>query len=252
MLPNPVVETPLTNEVFRTRQRMMTWQLIQSEVLHRIRSGRWKAGDLIPTEIELAAEFGCARATINRALTSLAASGLLERRRKVGTRVAAHPPQQSTMPKYYLRDEIEAKGASYGYRLLSIRRAVAPLSVLQRMMGERGAQLIELRSLFSADGTPYCCEERWIDPQFAENLDEDTLRGVCAEEWLDSHASLNHGNMSVSATSTVQLEPFVGDSLAVPRGAPVLQIERVSWSDATAVTLARQYFPQGHALQSIY
>ncbi|MDF3606867.1 GntR family transcriptional regulator [Paracoccus sp. DMF-8] len=93
---------------------MMTWQAVQSEVLSRIRNGQWP-GTLIPTETTLAAEFGCARATINRALTSLAESGLLERRRKVGTRVAQHPPQQSTLPKIFIRDEIEARGALYGY-----------------------------------------------------------------------------------------------------------------------------------------
>lgn len=62
-------------------------------MLNRIRNGTWPEGGLIPTEAELAAEFGCARAT-NRALQALAQSGVLERRRKVGTRVVSHPRVQ--------------------------------------------------------------------------------------------------------------------------------------------------------------
>lgn len=47
------------------RQTLNTWQAVQAEVLRRIRSGRWKAGQLIPTEHQLADELGCARATVN-------------------------------------------------------------------------------------------------------------------------------------------------------------------------------------------
>ncbi len=62
-----------------------------NEVLHRIRTQRYPAGSLIPTELQLAAELGCARATVNRAMTELAQRGVVIRRRKVGTRVAAPP-----------------------------------------------------------------------------------------------------------------------------------------------------------------
>ena len=46
---------------------------------------------MIPGEEALAREFGCARATVNRALRDLAEAGVLERRRKAGTRVALQP-----------------------------------------------------------------------------------------------------------------------------------------------------------------
>ena len=62
-----------------------SWQSVQEEVLARIHSRQWKPGDLIPNEADLAQEFGCARATVNRALQNLADEGLLDRRRKAGT-----------------------------------------------------------------------------------------------------------------------------------------------------------------------
>ncbi len=52
-----------------------------------IQTGIWKQGGLIPVEAALAKEFGCARATVNRALWELEQEGILERRRKSGTRV---------------------------------------------------------------------------------------------------------------------------------------------------------------------
>ena len=98
------------------KRRNMTWQFVQEDVLARIQNGTWPAGELIPTETELAAEYGCARATVNRALQVLADSGILERRRKVGTRVVAHPNVQAV--RFLLRREIEAIGKVYGYRKL--------------------------------------------------------------------------------------------------------------------------------------
>ena len=63
------------------------WQSVQTEVLRRIHAREWEPGDLIPNESDLALEFGCARTTVNRALRAIADSGLLDRRRKAGTRV---------------------------------------------------------------------------------------------------------------------------------------------------------------------
>ncbi len=72
-----------------------TWQSIRAEGLRRIHDGLWAPGARIPDEADLAGEFGCARATVNRALRSLAEDGFLERRRKGGTRVALTPVRKA-------------------------------------------------------------------------------------------------------------------------------------------------------------
>jgi GntR family transcriptional regulator, histidine utilization repressor len=47
---------------------------------------------------------GCARATVNRALRDLAEAGLLERRRKGGTRVPLTPVRKATFEIAIIRD----------------------------------------------------------------------------------------------------------------------------------------------------
>ena len=229
---------------------MMTWQAVQSEVLSRIRNGQWPPGTLIPTETTLAAEFGCARATINRALTSLAESGLLERRRKVGTRVAQHPPQQSTLPKIFIRDEIEARGALYGYRLVGRDLTIPCDKVARQLILGRGMPADETHAIHLADDQPYCCELRWVNPEAAPGFALADLDRVSPHEWLSANVSLNHGTMKVSATNTAQLPDFVGQAFGAPAGAPVLMIERTYWADAVAVTVSRQYFREGYTLNS--
>ena len=87
-----------------------TWQDVQREVLGRIQNRVWKPGDIIPNEVDLAKEFGCARATVNRALQAVADSGLLDRRRKAGTRVAVNPVRKATLEIPIIRQEIEQRG----------------------------------------------------------------------------------------------------------------------------------------------
>ena len=63
----------------------------QEQVLNQlgqdICSGRYASGDLLPSEIELCERFNLSRIVIREAIKSLAAKGMIEVRRKVGTLV---------------------------------------------------------------------------------------------------------------------------------------------------------------------
>lgn len=73
----------------------VSFRTIRDEMARRIAERRWLPGALIPGEEALAREFGAARATVNRALQELARAGLIERRRRAGTRVARHPVREA-------------------------------------------------------------------------------------------------------------------------------------------------------------
>ena len=102
------------------------WKQVHAEVLRRIHSREWKPGEFIPNENVLARELGFARATVNRALRNLADSGLLERRRKLGTRVALLPEREARVSIANMRKEIERKGFRYNHGILLKETAVMP------------------------------------------------------------------------------------------------------------------------------
>ena len=68
---------------------------IKADILRRISHGDWGPNSLLPGEVELARMYGCARATVNRALRELAEEGIVERKRKAGTRVRPSPLRQA-------------------------------------------------------------------------------------------------------------------------------------------------------------
>src|SRR5690606_38596219 len=70
------------------------WEDLRETIGARIRAREWPPGALIPAEAQLAADYGVARATVNRALQSLAEDGVIERRKRAGTRVAELPARR--------------------------------------------------------------------------------------------------------------------------------------------------------------
>lgn len=69
--------------------RQPRYALLAQSILRHIESGRYPVGGLLPTEIELAEQFGMSRHTVREAIRRLHEMGLLSRRQGVGTRVEA-------------------------------------------------------------------------------------------------------------------------------------------------------------------
>jgi GntR family transcriptional regulator len=65
---------------------------VHAALVERIRSGQWKAGQLIPNEFQIAAEFKVSQGTARKAIGALADENLVVRRQGRGTYVFEHTP----------------------------------------------------------------------------------------------------------------------------------------------------------------
>ena len=70
------------------------YQQIKGLLLSGLRLGEWKPGEVIPSEMDLAARFHVSQGTVRKAIDELAAENLLVRRQGKGTFVATHAEQQ--------------------------------------------------------------------------------------------------------------------------------------------------------------
>lgn len=224
------------------------WQSVQDEVRRRIHSREWAPGDLIPNEANLAIEFGCARSTVNRALRSLAESGLLDRRRKAGTRVAAQPVAKATLNIAVIRHEVEQHGGEYGYQLIERKSIVPPIGVSGAMKTKAKDKLLHVRALHLADGAAYAIEDRWINTGVVPDASAEAFQSVNANEWLMKHAPYTHGDIAFSA---VQASAEDAEILAVPQQSALFAIDRLTWDSAESVTKVRLLFTPGYQLRTV-
>jgi GntR family transcriptional regulator, histidine utilization repressor len=225
--------------------RALGWQDVHDEALRRIRARDWAPGARIPDEADLAAELGCARVTVNRALRELARTGWLERRRKGGTRVPMTPVRKATFDIAILRHEVEARGARHGYRLLSDTDEPAPEALRAALGPETPAVLRHVRALHLADDRPCCLEDRWLNPAL---LPPGTgFAAMSANEWLVRNLAYTRGTLAIGA---VAADAELEDVLACAPGAALLRVERTTFAERAPITQVALTHAPGHRMET--
>ena len=117
-----------------TQENTPIFQRIKNYLLAEIASGRWKEGDVIPSEQALVKQFGVSRMTVNRAVRELTSEQLLTRRQGSGTFVAQQKYQATLLEIKNIADEIRARGHVHRSSLQQLERAKAS-DLLARQFG---------------------------------------------------------------------------------------------------------------------
>lgn len=225
---------------------MSGWQAIRDDMRRRIAAREWPPGATIPGEEALAADYAVARATVNRALRDLAAAGLVERRRKAGTRVASGAPRRAVLSIPVLRAEVEASGKTHSFQVLALEEGDAPSDVRARLGLPPGHRLLRIETLHRADGAPYALERRWLNPAAVPGPMPDLMR-VTVNEWLLSTLPYAEGEIVFSAEGA---GPEEAAHLGCAAGAALFVAERVTRTGAGPVTWVRLAHAPGYRLAS--
>ena len=223
---------------------MSSYRTVQDEVLRRIRAREWKPGETIPSETDLAEEFDCARATVNRALRELAEAGLVDRRRKAGTRVAVNPVRKATLDIPVTRLEVEARGATYRHRLMARVERPAPPHVAAAMDVADGAPLLHLTALHLADERPFLFEDRWLNPVAAPGIAAEAFRTISVNEWLVQNVPISGGEIALTAEPATSVDAA---ALGVAEGTALFVVERVTRA-LIPVTRVRLAYAPGYRM----
>ena len=226
-----------------------TFRDVKADILAKITGGTWAPGSLIPNEIDLAETYGCARATVNRAMRELADEGIIERRRKAGTRVRLAPIRQARFDIPIVRNEIEEQGAAYRYSLVSSEVVSAPDWLRARLQLAADGEVLHLVCMHYADGNPYQHEDRWINLAALPQARQADFTEIGPNEWLVSTIPFSDAEISFSATSA---DAELADFLGCAEGAPLFTTERSTWWETGAITYVQLSFRPGHRMTARY
>ena len=213
---------------------------IKHHVLGKIRAGTWPPGTLIPKEQSLADTFGCARMTVHRALRELAVEGVVERRRRSGTRVALQTSRNALLEIPRVDHEIERHGAVYRYQRLS-RRIHRPSDTVAGQLGiPKTGEALRVVCLHFASDVPFQLEERWINLDTVPDARTESFIETPPNVWLLERrpwSETEHviGAAAASTRDAGRLEIGTGDAL--------LTVERRTWLDDRVITYVRMLHP---------
>lgn len=216
-------------------------QRIRSELEGRILSGEWPPGFRIPYEHELMAQFGCSRMTVNKVLTALAESGMIERRRRAGSFVARQSPhlEQVALEIPDIAVQVGSLGRAYGYRLLRRELRGARLDDAGEQALAGGAPLLAMTCLHLADDRPLALEHRLISPLGVPEVVDVDFRMTAPGSWLLQNVSWTRAEHRISAWGA---DAATARRLDARTGTACLVIERHTWRGEQPITRVRQIF----------
>ncbi|KQX19225.1 MULTISPECIES: histidine utilization repressor [unclassified Sphingomonas] len=218
---------------------------IRGDIEGRIMSGTWEAGHRLPPEHAFMEEYGCSRMTVHKAIDGLVDRGLIERRKRAGSFVAAPKAHRAALEIPDVAGEIRGQGKDY--RLGLIARVEREADGRDRELLEiESGPVLSLQCLHRADGKPFALEERLISLAAVPAARAVDFAQESPGAWLLAHVPWTDARHRITAIAATRP---IAERLAVPLGSPCLSVERWTWRSDARITYARQVYPgDRHAL----
>jgi len=199
---------------------------VEEYVKQLIVEQRWKHGEMLPNEFQLADELGVSQGTVRKALNGLTAAKILTRRQGVGTFVSEHTSQDSLYRFFPLISDGKPPELPKA-ELLSLVLVIAPKEIALELGLELTAKVIFLtrRRILNNE---FCIVEKIFLPAFY-------FKGL--EHETDIPHTLYHFyqtnfNLTVQATNDKIKADIANEDdarlLGIKKGEPLLEVIRVA------------------------
>jgi GntR family transcriptional regulator len=126
------------------------YQQVKKHLVHRVLTGEWLPGQVLPSETRLAAEYELSQGTVRKAIEEMASEGLVTRRAGKGTFVTSHNGDYEPFRFHRLFSDNGDKVANNRVMLLETRSATADnriATALDLACGASGAEIQRVREL---------------------------------------------------------------------------------------------------------
>lgn len=198
-------------------------------LLEEIRSGKWSAGEKIPSETQLCKTCGVSRNTAQKAIEELVQEGVLSRRQGLGTFVTTPRLEQGLMNFYSFYETMKAKGIISSVKVLLLTEEPATQHNAAMLGIEAGDMLTKLVRVRYADGAPIMLDTSHIPCALAPGL---------------VHMDLEHRSLYTTLFQDYKIqvvkarevfEPVVTQEweskwLEVEPGSPAILLDRVAYA----------------------
>ena len=206
------------------------YRQIKALLTRSLQGGEWRPGEMIPSEIELALRFKVSQGTVRKAIDALADENLLVRRQGKGTFVATHTEQQVQFRFLRLMpDDGEVGGMDR--RFIDCRRLRAPADVARALALKAGDSAVQVRRVLSFRGKPVVLDDIWLPGQAFKGLTAERLAEYKGPMYglFESEFGV-HMIRAEEKLRAVAADADAAALLALPQGAPLLSVERLSFT----------------------
>jgi GntR family transcriptional regulator len=193
-------------------------------------AGEWRPGEAIPSEMELAGRFKVSQGTVRKAIDELASENILIRRQGKGTYVATHN-EEGVKLRFLRLTANNGKKENLQNELLECNRGKASAEIALLLDIKAGTSIIEVKRLLSFSDRPLIHDHIIIPAKPFKGLS-----GSRVQENQGSMYSMyetQYGIRMIRAEErlkAITADAEIAARLGVAPGAPLLSIERISYT----------------------
>ena len=226
---------------------------IQESLREQIAAGGLPVGARVPSESELAQQFGTTRTTVRQALAYLTFAGLIVRRAGIGTFVVKRQIEgriKTERPRAF-EEQVEQSGTRVDFRLIGFDMQPVPAGPAATLGVEAGTKLYRLRRVRLADGDVISYEDRWMLARIGEGIPASELMTLAAQTIVEKMLGARLGGVSVSVAAAAA-RGEIARILGVKSGSPVLVRSHHFLDEDGVVVLAGDSIYRGDKFRFTY
>ena len=192
--------------------------------------GEWRPGDVIPSEFDLATRYKVSQGTVRKAIDSLASENILIRRQGKGTYVATHNEAGAKL-RFLRLTAANGQKETLNNELISCKKTKADARKANILEIKAGSTLLEVKRLLTFSGRPLIYDYIAIPSA--------PFKGLNAARIEENNGSMysmyetEYGIRMIRAEerlTAIAATAEVAEALHLELGAPLLSIERVSYT----------------------
>ena len=205
---------------------MPLYRQVREHLTTRLIEGDWKAGEVIPSEIQLARELGVSQGTVRKALDEMVRDNILRRKQGRGTFVAKSDDADFVFQFFRIQPDAGEKVLPTS-DVLSVRRRSAIVAIAAMLEQPTGAKVIEIKRTRSLAERPVIFEKvvirQDLHPDFPARTEiPNNLYNLYAKRWGIRVGRTDERLKAIAA------DEERADALGCAAGTPLLRIERVA------------------------
>jgi len=226
--------------MFKQENRVPLYLQLKESLRSSITTRKLKAGDKIPTEVELSEKYNISRVTVRKAVSELVEEGYLVRKQGKGTFVQSQKIERKVVHLTSFTAACEAHGLKASSKTVK-REIILPASNdKKRLQLEEDDQLLFIQRVRYADEQPLMLENNYFSFKKYKFLLEENLQGSIYQLLQDKYQIILN-NPGETSLELVRALDDVASLLDVPIGEPLFYMETVVSFDETPVYFGKQY-----------
>lgn len=220
---------------------------VEDMLRDRIRSGTYRRGDSLPSELELAQEFAVSRFTVREALRRLSEAGFISRQQGARSRVRGTDPIASYTFAAGSDEDLQRYAHDTYFDIQSITHVQASASLARFLRCREKKRWLSLSGVRRDAHTTQTLgfTEVYLWEEFEPHLKSITARGHTIHRQIAEHLGV-HATKIGQEISAIAMPDAAAVSLDVEPGSAGLEIiRRYSGTRGRAFEVARNLHPAG-------